>query len=71
LDDTNYLSTFKNICISGLGHKKARDKKKIWCTIEWGREPGQRTATGIFTYTRPLDALQKNHNKESLAILET
>jgi hypothetical protein len=54
-----------------IAKKLARDKKKIWYTIEWGREPGQRTATGIFTYPKPLDAIQKNHNKESLAILET
>jgi integrase len=54
-----------------IAKKLARDRKKIWYTIEWGREPGQRTATGIFTYAKPLDAIQKNHNKESLAILET
>src|SRR5579863_8925975 len=54
-----------------ISKKLSRDKKKIRYTIEWGREPGQRTATGIFTYAKPVDSIQKNHNKESLAILET
>jgi integrase len=48
----------------------SRDKRKIWYKISWGRKQGQRIATAIFTYTKPLDQLQKNHNKESLAILE-
>ncbi len=28
-------------------------------------------STGIFTYTKPKDQIQKNHNKEALMILET
>jgi hypothetical protein len=53
-----------------ISQKKSRNNKKIWYYLEWGKEQGQRTAIAIFTYVKPLDQLQKNHNKESLAILE-
>jgi integrase len=43
---------------------------KVFYTLAWGREAGQRAATGIFTYVHPKGQFQKNHNKESLAILE-
>lgn len=36
-----------------------------------GRGKGQRPATGIFTYKDPKNQIEKNHNKEALAILET
>jgi hypothetical protein len=38
--------------------------------LSWGRSAGQRVATGIFTYVAPKDQVQKNHNKEAMAILE-
>ncbi|MEJ0080855.1 MAG: hypothetical protein WDM78_07865 [Puia sp.] len=57
-----------NIEISG---KKSRDGQLKWYTFEWGKGPDQRKAAGIFTYTRPKDQIQKNHNKEALALLET
>jgi Phage integrase SAM-like domain len=43
---------------------------KVFYTLAWGREAGQRAATGIYTYVHPKGQFQKNHNKESLAILE-
>jgi len=49
---------------------RGKGQKKIFYTLEWGRGPGQREATGIFTYAKPLDQIQKNHNKEALAVLE-
>lgn len=49
----------------------SRDKQKTWYSFEWGKGKGQRVASGIFTYTKPKDQLQKNHNKEALQILET
>ena len=49
---------------------RGKGPKKIYYSLEWGRGEGQRDATGIFTYTEPKDQLQKNHNKEALAILE-
>src|ERR1044071_1850840 len=57
-----------NITIST---KISRDTKKIWYYLEWGRGKGQRKASGVFTYAKPGNQIQKNHNKEALAILET
>lgn len=51
--------------------KIAKNKEKKWYYFEWGKAAGQRIASGIFTYTKPKDQIQKNHNKEALAILET
>src|SRR5207244_3940680 len=28
-------------------------------------------SAGIYTYTKPINVIQRNHNKEALAILET
>ncbi len=47
------------------------DRSKIWYSLDWGRQTNQRISTGIFTYQFPKDKIQKDHNKESLAILET
>jgi len=49
----------------------SNDSTKIYYTLEWGRGPGERAATGIFTYVRPVNQIQKNHNKEALILLET
>jgi integrase len=54
-----------------ITEKVSRNKGKKWFTYEWGKGPGQRKAAGIFTYTKPKDQIQKNHNKEALALLET
>lgn len=51
--------------------RPTRDGQKIYYTLEWGKGPGERSASGIFTYAKPKDQLQRNHNKEALAILET
>jgi Phage integrase SAM-like domain len=48
----------------------SQKKDKIYYQLAWGKMAGQRISTGIFTYTRPKDILQKNHNKESLATPE-
>lgn len=42
---------------------------KVFYTLSWGRKADQRAATGIFTYAHPKSQLEKNHNKEALAIL--
>src|SRR5215203_3339920 len=44
---------------------------RITFYYDYGRGPGQRPSTGIFIYTKPKDQIQKNHNKQSLALLET
>ncbi|WP_018616676.1 hypothetical protein [Segetibacter koreensis] len=56
-----------NISISS---KPSRDNKKLWYYLEWERSTGQR-ATEIFTWVKPENQVQKNHNKESLILLET
>lgn len=50
--------------------KHSKNRVKTLYYFEWGKEAGQRIATGIFTWTKPKDQIQKNHNKESLGILE-
>ena len=50
--------------------KKSRNQQKIWYTFEWGKEPNQRKAAGVFTYVNPKNAIQKNYNKEALELLE-
>lgn len=51
---------------------KRKNKKgdKVIFYYDFGRAAGQRPSTGIFIYTRPKDQVQKNHNKEALALLE-
>jgi integrase/recombinase XerD len=61
-------SHIMNIIISA---KKSRSAQKTWYYLEWGKAAGQRVAAGIFTYTKPKDQIQKNHNKEALLVLET
>ncbi|HEX8278125.1 MAG TPA: hypothetical protein VF540_05495 [Segetibacter sp.] len=36
-----------------------------------GRSTGPRRSTGIFTWVKPKNQVEKNHNKEALAILES
>jgi integrase len=48
-----------------------RTGDKIMFYYDFGRKSGQRHATGIFIYKKPKDQIQKNHNKEALALLET
>jgi integrase len=54
-----------------ISTKVSRNGQKKWYYFEWGKGPGDRKAAGIFTYTRPKDQIQKNHNKQALALLET
>jgi integrase len=51
--------------------KVSRNGMKKWYYYEWGKGPGERKAAGVFTYTKPKDTIQRNHNKEALALLET
>ena len=43
---------------------------KINFYFEFGRNKGQRVASGIFIYADPKDQIQKNHNKEALRLLD-
>lgn len=51
--------------------KLNRTKDKYLYYFDYGRGPGQRPTTGIFTYAKPKDEVQKAHNKEALTLLET
>jgi integrase len=48
----------------------SRNKEKLYYTVSWGMDAGQRIATGIFTFTHPINSLQRKHNKEALHFLE-
>lgn len=52
---------------------KRKNKKGDRTTFyfDYGRGPGQRPSTGIFVYTKPENPVEKNHNKEALALIET
>ncbi len=47
-----------------------RNRDKIFFYYDFGRKSGQRPSTGIFIYAKPKNHTEKNHNKESLALLE-
>jgi integrase len=51
--------------------RKNRTGDKILFYYDFGRGAGQRPSTGIFIYKTPKDLIQKNHNKQALALLET
>ncbi|HZK63257.1 MAG TPA: hypothetical protein VFC34_03875, partial [Puia sp.] len=48
----------------------SQNKKIYYYSFEWGKEKGERIATGVFTYKRPTNDIQRHHNSEALAILE-
>lgn len=50
---------------------KNRKGDKYFFYYDLGRGKGQRPATGVFIYVKPKDQIEKNHNKEALALLET
>ena len=52
-------------------HRKNKKGNKITFYYDLGRGTGQRPTTGVFIYARPKDQIQKKHNKEALALLET
>lgn len=52
---------------------KRENKKgdKITFYYDFGRGAGQRPSAGVFIYKNPKDQIQKNHNRQALALLET
>ena len=56
--------------IINVTQRPTRNGSKIYYTLEWGKGPGERKATGLFTYAKPKDQIQRNHNKETLVLLE-
>jgi len=53
-----------------ISQKRSLNHEKIWY-IWSGVKHRSTIATGIFTYAKPLNQLQRNHNKETLIIIET
>jgi hypothetical protein len=52
-----------------IAHRESnRDGEEKWYTFEWEKGADQGKAVGIFTYVRPKDQIQKNYNKEALAL---
>jgi hypothetical protein len=47
--------------------RPSQNKKLLYYSFEWGKEKGERIATGIFTYKRPANDIQRYHNDEALA----
>lgn len=53
-----------------IGERLNAKGDKILYFYDYGRGKGQHPSIGIFIYKRPKDFIQKNHNKEALALLE-
>lgn len=51
--------------------KVSRNGQKRWYYFEWGKGFGERKASGIFTYVKPKDPIQKEYNHEALKLLES
>ena len=49
--------------------RRMHDSEKIYYTFEWGKKPGQRKASGIFTYASPSTPIEREHNKKANRIL--
>jgi hypothetical protein len=45
--------------------RPSQNKKLLYYTFAWGKEKGERIATGIFTYKRPVNDIQRHHNSEA------
>lgn len=60
-----FFANFMTIIVTP---RPSKNGKKIYYTLEWGKGPGERRGSGVFTYAKPKDQLQKNHNKEALDI---
>jgi integrase len=71
MDGRRFLQTKTAFMPILISKNLSSNKQKIWYTIEWGKGRGQRVATGIFTYVKPQNAIEKNHNREALLMLET
>jgi len=54
-----------------ISAKLSKNKTKTRYTFEWGKAADQRMASGIFTYNKPQNIIEKNHNKEAILILES
>lgn len=53
-----------------IGERRNAKGDKILYFYDYGREKGQRPSTGLFTYVRPKNPAEKQHNIEAKALLE-
>lgn len=53
-----------------IGSYLNRTKDKRIYYYDYGRLPGQRPAIGVFTYTKPKNQTEKNHNKQALELID-
>lgn len=53
-----------------IEERPSENGQKIYYRFVWGRGPHDKMSAGIFTYAKPSNQAEKNHNKEALAILE-
>jgi len=53
-----------------IGERLNRKGDKITFYYDYGRAPGQRPSTGVFICAHPKNQVEKNHNKQVLALLE-
>lgn len=53
-----------------ISQKLSKNQIRVRYYFKWGKGAGQRASTGIFTYFKPKNQTEKNHNKEALSILE-
>ena len=53
-----------------IASRLSRNKKKVYYTASWGKDAGQCIATGIFTFTDPINSIQRKHDKDAPITLE-
>jgi len=53
-----------------IGERLNRKGDKITFYYDYRRAPGQRPSTGVFICAHPKNQVEKNHNKQVLALLE-
>ena len=54
-----------------LSLKTSRNGKKKYWYLEYGKAAGERSATGIYTWVKPKNEIERSFNKEAMAILES
>ena len=53
-----------------IEERQSGNGKKTYYRFVWGRKSSEKMSAGIFTHSKPKTQIEKNHNKETLAILE-
>jgi len=53
-----------------IKQRQSANGKKIYYRFVWRRQSNDKISAGIFTYTKPKNQVEKNHNKEAIMLLE-